>query len=157
MPLQRVRLFFADGEFVVLVGLFLIPVFLFYELLRQLWQNVRPVPFKRDEILRLLTSHFGIEGATEYVDGLRYGFIERPSLKHCGHGRSLSSVGIRHSRESRAYIAGREDGAWLRRAPDRLRQILDRRCSAPMHLKADRSALLRCAKGAALGATKPRT
>jgi hypothetical protein len=84
MPLQRVRLFFTGGEFVVVVGLFLIPVFLVYELVRQLWQNVRPVPFKRHEILRLMTSHFGIDGATEYVDGFRYGFVERSSLKHCG-------------------------------------------------------------------------
>jgi hypothetical protein len=73
--------------------LFLIPVLLVYELVRQLWQNVRPVPFTRHEILLLMTSHFGIEGATEYVDGFRYGFVERPSLKNCGYGRSLSSVG----------------------------------------------------------------
>jgi hypothetical protein len=101
MPLQRVRSFFTEDGFVVLVGLFPIPVFLLYELVRQLWQKVRPVPFKRHEILRLMTSHFGIEGATEYVNGFRCGFVERPSLKHCG---------THHSRQSRAYIAGREDG-----------------------------------------------
>jgi hypothetical protein len=126
--------------------LFLIPVFLIYELVRQLWQNVRPVPFKRHEILRLMTSHFGIESATEYVDGFRYGFVERSSLKVCG---------TRHSRQSHAYVAGRKDGAWLRRAPDRLQQILARRCSAPVHLDG-RRALLGWAKGAALGAGKPR-
>src|SRR6266481_4088830 len=80
MPLQRVCLFFTGGEFVVLVGLFLIPVFLVYEQVRQLWQIVRPVPFKRHEILRPMTSHFGIERATEYVNGFRCGFVERPSL-----------------------------------------------------------------------------
>jgi hypothetical protein len=89
MPLQRVRLFFTEVGFVVLVGLFLIPVFLVYELVCQLWQKVRPVPFKRHEILPLMTSHFGIEGATEYVNGFRCGFVERPSLKHCGTVEAL--------------------------------------------------------------------
>lgn len=134
MPLQRVRLFFTHGGFDVLVALFLIPFFLLYEIVRLFWQMVRPVPFKRDEIYVLMTPHYGTEGAKKCIRGFRYGFVERPS-RHCGCRRKVDSVDIRRSRESLAYIAGREDGAWLRRAPKQLQHILARRCSAPVHLR----------------------
>src|SRR5262245_5871481 len=101
MLLQRVRLFFNEGRFVVLVGLFLIPSFLLYEISYQLWRTVRPVPFKRDEILRLMTLPFGIKRAKECFNGFRRGFVER-GYPRCGTGRPCRSG---------AYIAGRQDGA----------------------------------------------
>jgi hypothetical protein len=93
-----VRLFFTEGEFVFILGLFLIPIFIAYELIRELWQTLRPVPFKRHEILRLMSPYFGVSGATEYVNGLKCGFVERPYLRRCGYGRAFNSVGKSRSR-----------------------------------------------------------
>lgn len=131
MPFQRVRLFFTEGEFLFVLGLLLIPVFIACASIRRLWHRVRPVPFKRREIIRLMTPHFGIDGATDYVNGLRRGFLDGHSLRRCGYICAHQLV----KSPSRCNIIGREDGACLRRAPKRLPQILDRRCSAPFRTK----------------------
>jgi len=131
MPFQRVRLFFTEAEFLFVIGLLLIPVFIACASIRRLWHRVRPVPFKRQEIIHLMTPHFWTDGATDYVNGFRRGFLGSPPRMRCGYARAHQLA----QSPSRSYIIGREDGEWLCRAPNRLRQILDRRCSAPFRTK----------------------
>src|SRR5205814_629708 len=80
---------------------------------------------------RRMTPHFGADGAMDYFNGLRHGFLGSHSFRMCGYRRADRSA----QSLSRCNIIGREVGAWLRREPKRLRQILDRRCSDPFRTK----------------------
>jgi hypothetical protein len=43
----------------------------FFSFVREFWHKLQEVPFKRERVVGLMTPHFGVEGATEYVAGLR--------------------------------------------------------------------------------------
>lgn len=136
LPFQRVCWFFTEALPIILGVVLLAPAFIVYAFLRRLWHRFAPVPYRRSEIIRLMTPHFGSNGATKYVNGLRHGFFERRSIRRCNYlSGAPRSKHQSATQRSRCYTIGREDGAWLRRAPKQLQQILDRRCYAPYRLK----------------------
>lgn len=114
---------------------FVIPAFVAFHLALKLWHTIGPVPFRRSEIARRMTPHFGLAGALEYVKGLKKGF-------HGGIPRRVCFCGThtRHSLQETSvpplcYTIGREDGIKLRGNSKQLEQILDQRCSSPYQCK----------------------
>src|SRR6266536_3162900 len=125
LPIPRLKKFCSE-TLPFLALFFVIPVASAYHLLLRLWQIIAPVPFKRSEIIRLMTPHFRLSGAVEYVNGLKKGFHEGMPRLVCGTYLRAKKITSR----SPCYTIGREDGAKLRRNSKQLQQILDLRCSA---------------------------
>ena len=111
--------------------LLVIPAFAAFHLLLKLWHTIAPVPFRRSEIIRRMTPHFGLAGAIEYVNGLKNGFHEGIPRRVCFCGTHTIRSPQMTSVPPLCYIIGREDGAKLRRNSKQLKLILDQRCSAP--------------------------
>jgi len=136
LPIQRLRWFFTEALpiiVVILLAVLLAPAFIVYAFLRRLWHRFAPVPYRQSEIVCLMTPYFGVNGATEYVNGLRRGFFEKRRALICG--TYVAPYKYRAMIPFDFYTIGREDGNWLRRAPGQLQRILDHRCSAPYQTK----------------------
>ena len=132
LPIQRLKKF-CDYAVPFLVGLLFLPVYLTFYILRRLWRLISPVPFKRSEILRLMTPHFGCDGAIEYADGLRNGFQEGSLQRRSSRIQLPKSKNIDEA--AHIFSIGREDGYALRRHPNNLKHILERRCKDPLRNK----------------------
>jgi hypothetical protein len=146
LPIARLKKFCSE-RLPFLALFFVIPVASAYHLLLRLWHIIAPVPFKRSEIIRLMTPHFGLSGAVKYVNGLKRGFHEGIPRRICG------THTIRNPKEITSrwpcYTIGREDGAKLRRNSKQLQQILDLRCSAPYQSKSTKPESPKSDKGRA--------
>ncbi len=129
---------FSRETLTILTVIILLPPIIVFELVRRSWCMVAPLPFRRNEIIRMLSSHFGTTGAIEYVNGLRYGYHEGLRKRPCCSGIHSDQPVL-----SICFTIGRDDGGRLRRDPKQLRRILDQRCSAPYKRKSRKRALPR--------------